>query len=50
MHLSLQNQSFKKSGRPEFPNFLLQAFSLHFLYQKRIMICNAKSYYKHIII
>ena len=45
----LQNQSFRVSGRPEFPNFVLQAFNFHYLYQKHI-ICEGKWYHKHTVI
>ena len=38
----LQSQRFRVSGRPEFPNFGLQAFSFHCLYQEDIIICEAK--------
>ena len=33
---------FRVSGRPEFPDFGLQAFSFHCLYQEHIIICEDK--------
>ena len=38
---SLQDQSFRIPGKPEFPNYALQPFSFHGSYLKHI-ICEAK--------
>ena len=37
----LQNQIFRISGRPEFPNFVPEAFNFHYFYQKHIIVCKA---------
>lgn len=41
MFYLLQNQSFRISGRPGFPNLALEGIQFHCLYQKHIIICDA---------